>query len=389
MPPTITLETPSLVALSAPGETRWGFHQFPALSRLPDGNLLCMFADAADASETHGCPAPDFVSTDEGRSWHPAPDGITPVRPHFSISEVFDGELLVMPACAYLDVEIESVSMPAPVAEADIYGIVYSYRVEDFPPRVRDYFGRIPAKRWRPASGAWEDDVVDYDTAGLLPWRRKDSRLLPRTYFEHAVLKRGKELLIADYRAQYVLADGTIPARNTTSLLVSADNGHTFRRRATIAADRANRDIMAEPHLAATAGGDLVCIIRRTDQNQKPMWITWSTDDGHTWEAGHSLFDFGVFPCLQLLGNGCLVLSYGRPGVHLAVSTAGDGRQWDAHQQILPGDPAAVHLHTCGYTSMLPLNDDTLLLAYSDFDYPHPTDATCKAILTRRIRVKR
>ena len=42
------LSDPVVVALSEPNETRWGFHQFPALSVLPDGKILIMFADAED-----------------------------------------------------------------------------------------------------------------------------------------------------------------------------------------------------------------------------------------------------------------------------------------------------------------------------------------------------
>ena len=30
---------------------------------------MIMFADAEDASETHGEPAPAYVSTDEGKTW--------------------------------------------------------------------------------------------------------------------------------------------------------------------------------------------------------------------------------------------------------------------------------------------------------------------------------
>ncbi|MFP4385492.1 MAG: hypothetical protein ACLFSE_15720 [Spirochaetia bacterium] len=71
---TVQLDEPSLISKSAPDESRWGFHQFPALTRLPDGRIIIMWADAEDASETHegspkvksaetaekpGCPSPD------------------------------------------------------------------------------------------------------------------------------------------------------------------------------------------------------------------------------------------------------------------------------------------------------------------------------------------
>ena len=41
---TAVVGPPVVVALSEPGETRWGWHQFPALSLLPDGEILCAFS---------------------------------------------------------------------------------------------------------------------------------------------------------------------------------------------------------------------------------------------------------------------------------------------------------------------------------------------------------
>ena len=41
--------------------------------------------------------------------------------------------------------------------------------------------------------------------------------------------------------------------------------------------------------------------------------------------------------------------------------------------------------HTCGYTSLLPLAEDTFLIAHSDFEWRTSRGEPCKAILTRRI----
>ncbi|MBT3377012.1 MAG: exo-alpha-sialidase [Lentisphaerae bacterium] len=386
MPPLdVSIDDPVLVALSAPGEQRWGFHQFPALSRMPDGRILLMYADAADASETHGHPAPGYVSDDEGQSWSFLSEELRPVRPHFSISEVYDGEFLVMPACEYLNIDAMGVELPEPVAEACVYGTLFHYRCSDMPKPVQDYFRHIPGKRWAPGSGTWQDTIVEYDIRKLLPWRRADSRVLPRTYFEHPLLRWHGELLYPDYRARYVQDNGQIIGHGSTSLMVSTDNGQSFQRRSTLAADLSDRDLMGEPALSATADGNLVCVVRRTDQTQKPMCITWSEDGGNTWEPIQDLFDFGVFPGVLLLGNGVLVVSYGRPGVHLAFDANGAGKSWDHHETLIAGDHAAVSQHTCGYTSLLALDDDSFLIAYSDFQHNDPDGQQHKAILTQRI----
>jgi len=385
--PDVSIADPVLAALSAPGEQRWGFHQFPALSRMPDGSILLMYANAADASETHGHPAPAYVSRDDGRSWERMDDGLKPVRPHFSISEVYDGEFLIMPACEYLNIDAMGVELPDPVAEAKVYGTLFHYRCDALPKAVQDYFQHIPGRRWTPASGAWEDTVVEYDITNFLAWRRANSLVLPRTYFEHPLVRWKGELLYADYRARYVQDNGQIIGHGSTSLMVSVDNGKSFKRRGIVAADLDDSDLMGEPSLSGTADGNLVCVIRRTDQNQKPMCITWSNDDGHTWEPVQDLFDFGVFPGLLLLGNGVLVGSYGRPGVHLAFDANGNGRGWQCHETLIAGDHGAVSRDTCGYTSLLALSDDSFLIAYSDFQYSGPGDQQHKAILTRRISV--
>lgn len=73
-----------VVALSEPNETRSGSRQFPAVSRLPDGRLLLMYADAEDMSETHARRAPAFVSSDEGAPWALHDQDPPVVRPHYT-----------------------------------------------------------------------------------------------------------------------------------------------------------------------------------------------------------------------------------------------------------------------------------------------------------------
>ena len=151
----LRISDPVVVSLSEAGETRWGYHQFPALSRLPDGNILLVYADADDASETHGQPAPAFVSTD-GKEWFLHSADPRPIRPHYSISRLPEGEFLACPAHAYFDVilgrpaeipdqgssdkvpsEINIAPLlPEPAAIANVYGKLFTYRSSELrPPR--------------------------------------------------------------------------------------------------------------------------------------------------------------------------------------------------------------------------------------------------------------
>ena len=152
--------------------------------------------------------------------------------------------------------------------------------------------------------------------------------------------------------------------------MASTDDGLSFHKRGLVATDPSGHDLHGEPTIAETKDGGLVCVVRRTDQVQKPMAITWSKDAGRNWTPAVDLFEFGVFPCLLRLGSGPLLLSYGRPGIHVGVNRNGDGRVWDSRRTIIPGDHAEVSRHSCGYTSLLALGPNSALLAYSDFLTP-------------------
>ncbi|MFA7158854.1 MAG: hypothetical protein WC299_06075, partial [Kiritimatiellia bacterium] len=176
----VVLGQPVVAAVSEPREQRWGFCQFPALARLPDGAILLVWADADDASEAHGHPAQALVSRDDGRTWQPYTGTPRPLRPHYSVSEVLDGEFLTVPAHPYLNIKKEGVRLPAPAAEAKVYGIVRSYRLADMPPAVRNYIHQLPAMRWTPAAGQWKDEIVTYDQRNQLATLREGSEVITR-----------------------------------------------------------------------------------------------------------------------------------------------------------------------------------------------------------------
>ena len=384
----IDLSDPVTVALSPPGEQRWSFTQFPALSRLPSGRILLMYADAPDASESHGEPGVAFISADDGETWQSYAGEPVATRPHFAVTPLPDGAALIVPSGRYYDCVDAGWSLPAPASTAHVYGTLYTHRCDELPAEVQDYFRHLPAPRYDPATGAWHDDVVDYDMRDRLAWRREGSTLLPRPFFERAAHVHGGEVMFADYRVRFVMDDGTVPPKGCTWLMVSGDGGRSFTRRALVGGDPTGRDLMGEAALATTAAGDLVCVVRRADQEQKPMGITRSRDAGHTWEPVADLFDFGVFPNLLCLGNGILVLSYGRPGVHLAFASDGEERRWAAHTAVIEGDPADIQRHSCGYTSLLRLSPDACLLAYSDFRPAGAVGQQHKAIQVRRITAR-
>ena len=411
---------PVVVTRSEAGETRWGYHQFPALTRLPDGRILLSYANAEDASESHGLRAPAFVS-DNGREWIPHSAEPRCVRPHFSISPLGDGDYLTCAAEAYFDVvlgrpkadadstrfgktagdtadhsrttssatEAEIAALlPDPAAIADVYGTLFTYRCSELPEPIRRDLGVLPAKRFEAKSGAWRSDHIDYDMNDRLAWRRAGSTLLPRPFFERSLVSYHDELFYPDYRVRFALPDGRIPPKGCTWLMVSSDGGRTFRRRSLVAADPSGHDLHGEPVLAMTSDDSLVCVVRRADHVQKPMSITWSRDAGRTWTPTLDLFSYGVFPCLLRLKCGALLLSFGRPGVHVAVSQDGLGMVWEEVETIVRGDHTQVQLHTCGYTSLLEIDENRALIAYSEFYAASQACDARKTICVREVEVE-
>ena len=100
------------------------------------------------------------------------------------------------------------------------------------------------------------------------------------------------------------------------------------------------------------------------------------------------LGNFGVFPALIRLDCGVMVLSYGRPGISLTFSVDGAGRNWTAPFCMLAGDSRELGKHTDGYTSMLAIGPDRLLLAYSDFDHTDAEGRQRKAICVRTVTIE-
>ena len=193
----IDLSDPVTVALSPPGEQRWSFTQFPALSRLPSGRILLMYADAPDASESHGEPGVAFISADDGETWQSYAGEPVATRPHFAVTPLPDGAALIVPSGRYYDCVDAGWSLPAPASTAHVYGTLYTHRCDELPAEVQDYFRHLPAPRYDPATGAWHDDVVDYDMRDRLAWGREGSTLLPRPFFERAAHVHGGEVMFA------------------------------------------------------------------------------------------------------------------------------------------------------------------------------------------------
>ena len=381
---------PVVVAVSAAGETRWGYHQFPALSRLPDGRLLATFNDRPDRDDAYGSPGPASVSTDDGRTWKEwdSPEPLLAIS-NSVVSQVYDGHYLCVPMSPSLDIVANKIALPGTYCRMNVYGEVLLYRISECGPDVRAYMTSLPGVRWSPMGGKWERQTVEWDTREALIRTRQSDYVIPRPYIDNHILRYGGVLLYPDFHLQHVLPGGVPPKNYACWCMMSDDNGQTWKRHGLIAHDPSGDTMMGEPCLLPTSDGNLACIIRCADQQQKPMRIAYSSDKGKTWTETQPLGDFGVMPQAALLGNGVAVLAFGRPGVHLMFSPDGMARKWVGPVSLIAGDPQAITEHSCGYTRVLPISEDAILIAYSDFKHVGADGRACKAILVRKIQISR
>ena len=154
----------------------------------------------------------------------------------------------------------------------------------------------------------------------------------------------------------------------------STDGGATWRIVATIATSPAGWRIegRSEPTMARATNGDLVVVMRQSApvnpnvcngaRQGAALVISRSSNEGATWTPARPLAGAGLDgrnissadPHLTRMPGGQLILSYGRPGNKILVSTDGNGATWRDLTLTRAGTSS-------GYTSLVALTDTTAL----------------------------
>jgi hypothetical protein len=151
----------------------------------------------------------------------------------------------------------------------------------------------------------------------------------------------------------------------------SVDQGHTWNWYSDIT--NPTKDGSAsfdEVTVAVCANGDWLSVFRQGQH--VPIKYCRSTNKGLTWSAAQLLpglptgstsgddFNESVDPFLQLMPNGIMILSYGRPNSHIAFSYDGNGTNWTYLATTFLEVPGAFSPTTAGkqstnYLAMVPL----------------------------------
>ena len=153
-----------------------------------------------------------------------------------------------------------------------------------------------------------------------------------------------------------------------------------------------------EPTLSRVQDGRVLLVFRL--QSGYELWRAWSSDGGRSWTEPSVMSGvWAVWPQLQLMSNGVLLLSSGRPGLGLWVSRDGVGNHWDffniaaEHNRHFPppspwafatvvanvsrvSSPDANPAQTTSYTSLIELRPNVAYLSYDRLRVGCPSTKT-------------
>ena len=377
-----------VVTLASPEIRHWGPYQFPGLARLPDGRIQVSFHVEADSATAYGLPPARAVSADEGRTWELLPREHAADDPEGSVP-LPNGDRLK--ARHLTSLPIADLVLPTtPFGEYTSYGTKHMvYRVEDVPAAAAEGW-----KLQRLAAGAthWVEEQASVRLPGEVRVACDGVMWRPWLFPQFAVAPDGS-LLAVNYTLRRIV-DGRFQEACPITILRSTDAGRSWElwSETPYAGDpvadpqASEREGFTEPYLHFLPDGSALCLLRTTDgSGVGPLYGMRSTDNGRTWTQSTVFDDLGVLPQMLTLKNGITLAAYGRPGLYVRATADRSGLQWNPRVAVV--EPGRFGwFDTCAYAALLPLGDDTALLAYSNFNVPDSAGRPCKAICVRTVK---
>jgi hypothetical protein len=382
----VRLGEPAVIVVATKPE-KWGWYQFPSISRWPDGTLEASWAMLADSITSYGkAGSGSAISTDGGKTW----------QSYSGKLKAVDGLLLLngdrLQVVTPKAIKTSELHLPSPVGMAnENYSKVKQplYRHSELPPEVQG----VCLSRLAKGSTQWVSERAALDDPQALRYSLID--LFPIIWWGDMHNASDGSVIAGIYPGYRLRDDGTTDPKDGVFFYRSTDAGHSWKIQGRIpyqpdlAADAKGAERMGftEPAYEILADGTFLCILRTTDGlGIGPMYASRSSDLGKTWSKPEVIAPFGVLPKLLKLENGVVVLSSGRPGVQLRFTM--DGKVWSDPLELLPIEsgkqPDQI---SCGYTSLLATGPDRFLIIYSDFRHPNEQKESRKAIKVREVSV--
>jgi len=377
----LQLGHPIIVAQGPPDVQNWGPYQFPALERLPDDRIHLRYHVEADSARAYGLACGHAISSDSGRTWEPIRNPAGKGRPYVrSVGLMLPNEDRLAPVESEA-LKVDGLELPAPFAVRDDgYGnATRIFRAEEVSEKYSGWrFLRLPKGRTK-----WVAETAKVNIPGETRYVVENVLVLP--FLWRMRLAPDGSLWGINYANRII--DGQV-SHTHMMLIRSTDSGRTWNLWSEIPyqPDPASdpfwnkREGFTEPDVAFLPDGSVMCLLRTTDgSGVGPLYVSYSSDLGRTWSKPVVFDNLGVWPDLVRLGNGVTLAAYGRPGLFVRATGDPSGHEWDERVTVV------AHERTCSYASLLALDSQSALLAYTDFTRPDSKGRLCKSVLVRTI----
>ena len=214
----------------------------------------------------------------------------------------------------------------------------------------------------------------------------------PGPLFMRSIVERADGSLVA-LMAGWFKSD-TVPcpygrgrSYSRTYVCESGGRGQTWRYLTTIGCAHIGSEGFNEGSMRRLPDGQWLAVMRTGNardfkcQDNPIMWSV-SRDEGRTWSPPKRTGLQGAYPALAVLGDGLLVIGYGRPGAMIAFSADG-GRTW-ADRTCVDATPYS------GYTGVVEIGAGQLLVGFGAQGYLDPrTGIRDNQLRLARVRYRR
>jgi hypothetical protein len=333
-----------------------GYAYIPTISKFPNGELLATYSLVPDTNENPAYMSGFQISKDGGKTWGHRYE-VLPEHQRMIYVPEKDGSLMAIPTRFY------------PITPGDRHNFHACYiRFEPGGRRVIIEPGGVRVVNW-----PWAVEVVPR----LVPQKNSYIRL---SLGGNAIRINGRLIATAYARKEQEPLPRSI-------LLASEDDGRTWHYFSTIA----DSSIMpipppnrwgwgpSETAMIQLADGDLMAVFRVGNGKEWNLRRAYSSDGGRTWSRADPIPPYSVDPSMVRINNGTIVLSTGRPGIRLWLSTDPRGKTWqdidvvEHHNRWAPNETYRISpypfesprgMNTWSYTKLVEVAPNRLLLVY-------------------------
>lgn len=367
----------------------WGAYQFPDLFRLPDGRIMCAFADSGDTPDAYGAARGCYVSADNGVTWERA------------VERDFDSVVGLLldngDRVHFIEQNTVVVSQDTELPE-----VAFRRRRSRYY-RAAELDEKVCNKTWllyRVSKECPEgrEEPVRLQWPGMLV-RAVDDFLVPPQPWGRLRKAPDGSLWMTTFAHDCDPVTGTFKHYIALFVFCSKDHGKTWQRMHYMPFDPAksddpnaeNAEGFNESDITFAPDGSYVILVRTNGGGKiqyGPTYLIRSTDQGVTWSEPVKFDNIGVWPRLCTLGCGVTLSSYGRPGFYVRATADPACLQWEDPIALITAPAEDPLPYTCSYSDLMPMDDHTAGLIYTDFKVKDENGVERKTILFRTITVE-